>query len=828
MPYVPRTIGRSSSCLCLVLVLALGWRSAAEAQPRAPTPAFDGLFLSLGGGLSAAVQGTLESVQGDDPVSAGVLRSRRVAIDFFVLGEHVRGLLGGPDADPLPDQAPLVLNFFDDASVEVLVDAVEPAVLENGYVVSGSVPGQPGSVVLVVHADSNDRVVAVSGSASTAEGTFRVSTIGGGTYSIEEIDATVPWVDGVLPDEPELVDPPLPPSPDAGGAAFSLVDPAMSAGSSGVSEIDVLVLYTATAAAEAGGEASMRAEVERLFGETNRAFRNSGVSARVGGWARAVSYVESLDVGTDLDRLQGSVDGYLDEVHSMRSDLGADLVHLLVAFTPTTSTDGAITCGIAYTSLNSTVGFGVTLYYGGCSGYTFTHELGHNLGLKHDRYVQFTYSTSGSAHVPYAYGYSNADTFSPVGGGQCWRTVMAYGKHCFDVPGGRGFATPVLRFSSPYHRHPSSGEPLGVFGEVETYSVDGPADAARALERSRAQVAAYYHRPDPPAVTGVDLAVPPGTVSVSPVVVDVGESVFVQASVANNGVGFVSSSTVSFWSHYDESGAEWVRRASKTPGGLSADSSKTVTWRGTGGSSPGTEYWAVCIAASGDVDSDNNCGLAGETVVVRDPDAIDGAELVADSSGELAVDATGEIEFTINDVTGEEFQMQPHWFLLGYEPVDEIVWGAIWDWSCFEDDQSDCWNDDGTENADAEWDWHLRAWGFGSDGSFIALLGLEAYSWSDADKWRFTFGEAIYADEEPDAEISWRFGALRVAEDSPTGESSAAGEAVDLLGAGVGGLSAAVGGLRPGGAALQMPRALQDAFRPIPSILTPPITDRRR
>ena len=580
---------------------------------------------------------------------------------------------------------------------------------------SGSVPGQPGSVVLVVHADSNDRVVAVSGSASTAEGAFRVSTNGGGTYSIEELDATAPWVDGVLPDEPESVDPPLRPSADASGAAFSL-DPAMSAASSSVSEIDVLVLYTPAAAAQAGGEASMRAEVERLFGETNTAFRNSGVSARVGGWARAVSYVESQDVSTDLGLLRGSSDGSLDDVHSMRSDLGADLVHLFVAFTPTTSSDGSFSCGSAYTSLRSSFAFGVTLFHQRC-GYTFTHELGHNLGLKHDRYQHFTYgSSSRSAHVPYAYGYSNAETFSPVAGGRCWYTVMAYYKHCYDVPGGRGFTTRILRFSSPYRRHPSSGEPLGVFGEVETDSVYGPADAGRALERTRTQVAVYYHRPDPPAVTGVDLAVLRGTVSVSPVVVDIGETVFVQASVTNIGTGFVSSSTVSFWSQYDESGAEWVRRASKTPGGFSADSSKTVTWRGTGGSSPGAEYWAVCIAASGDVDPDNDCGLAGETVVIRDPDAVDGGEFVAESSGELAIGGTGEIEFTVDDVTGEKFQMQPHWFLLGYEPVDEIVWGAISSWSCFEDVRSDCWNDDRTENTDAEWDWRVRAWGFGSDG----------------------------------------------------------------------------------------------------------------
>ena len=197
-------------------------------------------------------------------------------------------------------------------------------------------------------------------------------------------------------------------------------------------------------------------------------------------------------------------------------------------------------------------------------------------------------------HLPYAYGYSNAENFSPIGGGQCWYTVMAYYKHCFDVPGGRGFIAPVLSFSSPYHRHPSSGEPLGVLGELETLDVDGPADAARALDRTRIRVAGYYRRPDPPTVAGVDLAVPSGSVSISPVVVNAGESVSVRALVANIGAGFVNSSSVSFWSQYDESDAEWTRRASKTVGGLSPGSSKTIMWRGTGGSSPGRGITESC------------------------------------------------------------------------------------------------------------------------------------------------------------------------------------------------------------------------------------------
>ena len=274
-----------SSTRLVVVAPGLGLPSETVAQPSGIAPR-NGLFLPLGGGLSGEVRGALAGtapggVQGGDAAPAGVIRSRRrVAIDFSLLGERVEGLLGRPDVDPGRGEIPpLVLNFFDDASVEMSVDAVEPAVLGDGYVVSGSVPGQPGSIVLVVHAGNDDRVVAVSGSATTAEGAFRVSTVGGGTYAIEEIDTAVPWVDGVLPDEPESLDPP---PPGAGDAAFSRVDPAVSADASGVSEIDVLVLYTPAAAVQAGGEASMRAQVELLFGETNMAFRGSGVSARVG------------------------------------------------------------------------------------------------------------------------------------------------------------------------------------------------------------------------------------------------------------------------------------------------------------------------------------------------------------------------------------------------------------------------------------------------------------------------------------------------------------------------------------------------------------------
>ena len=253
---------------------------------------------------------------------------------------------------------------------------------------------------------------------------------------------------------------------------------------------------------------------------------------------------------------------------------------------------------------------------------------------------------------------------------------MAYSKHCNDLRG-RGYNHQLLEFSNPRNRHPSSGEPMGVLGEKETRDADGPADATRALERTVARVAEYYDRRPAPGVIGVDLAVRPGSVTATPTVVDVDERVSVEASVTNLGSRRVSSPTVSFWSKYDEADAEWVELATSRPGALSSGASKTVRWRGKGGSDPGTQYWAVCIYVNDDVDEENDCELAGETVVIRDPDAVDGAVLVTESSGELAVGDEGEIEFVVNDVTGEEFQIQPHWFLLSYEPVDADVWGAV-------------------------------------------------------------------------------------------------------------------------------------------------------
>ena len=84
----------------------------------------------------------------------------------------------------------------------------------------------------------------------------------------------------------------------------------------------------------------------------------------------------------------------MDEVHAMRDRTGADLVHLVFKH------QGHPFGGVAHFG----GAFGLTCQH--CGGGTFAHELGHNMGLRHDRYAQL-YSEIGRGPVTLdpAFGY---------------------------------------------------------------------------------------------------------------------------------------------------------------------------------------------------------------------------------------------------------------------------------------------------------------------------------------------------------------------------------------------------------------------------------------
>ena len=242
--------------------------------------------------------------------------------------------------------------------------------------------------------------------------------------------------------------------------------------------IDVAVVYTPAARDAAGGTAAIDAEIDLRIAETNRAYDASGVHHRVALADRSeVSYTETGSGFIDLDQLVHPSDGHMDEVHALRDRVGADLVHLIVG----ESDVGGIALLAGDFSLSRE----------GSGGWVFAHELGHNMGLRHERY-QVHHHQGGVGPHP-AYGYVNERAFEPgAAASSCWSTIMAYGTQCGDA----GLTVEkVDRFSNPRQRY--NGNPLGVaYGAGGSDPVTGPADAAAVLNATGPAVALRRDRPD--------------------------------------------------------------------------------------------------------------------------------------------------------------------------------------------------------------------------------------------------------------------------------------------------------------------------------------------
>ncbi len=253
--------------------------------------------------------------------------------------------------------------------------------------------------------------------------------------------------------------------------------------------IDVAVVYTPAAREEAGGTAEIEAVIDLMVAETNQAYAASGVHHRLALVARTeVQYAEAGD-SRDIIRLVNPSDGYMDEVHAMRDRTGADLVHLVFKYDDHPFAGSAIRPGA----------FGLTCQH--CGGGTFAHELGHNLGLHHDRYT--VHNSEGRARSHPAFGYvSPPGTVAGAVRSSRWRTVMAYNRQCSDV---HALCSGLLRFSNP--RQSYNGAPLGVpFTDGGASGPAGPADAVAVLEATGPAVARWRDRPgdanQPPAALG--------------------------------------------------------------------------------------------------------------------------------------------------------------------------------------------------------------------------------------------------------------------------------------------------------------------------------------
>ena len=210
-----------------------------------------------------------------------------------------------------------------------------------------------------------------------------------------------------------------------------------------------------------------------------------------------MDYKESIEgLYTDHALLYGKNDGHMDEIHGLRDSYAADLVCLVV------DNPIAVTGGVAGVlldpSLDPDIAFAVVEVENDPN--VFAHELGHLMGLQHDRYVLFYYGASDRLNKPFAYahGYVNQRAFDPGAPERSrWRTIMAYPNQSVHITG--SWDQLIMRFSNPKQFH--HGDPLGVPGDDASEAVDGPADAVRTLNNTRYLVANYRQRADACRVT---------------------------------------------------------------------------------------------------------------------------------------------------------------------------------------------------------------------------------------------------------------------------------------------------------------------------------------
>jgi hypothetical protein len=345
----------------------------------------------------------------------------------------------------------LSVELFPDARLQVRLEEVQRTAIDT-YLWTGRVHGDPRSSVIVAVKDD-----AITATFTSVDYAYEIRPVASGLHEVSEIDRAA------FPDEQVPLFP-LIHSP-AGQLAMNAV------AADAEITVDSLVAYTTPVRAGYGSQAAVETLITNAIAVANSAYANSGVNLRLNlvGTAEVAYDDQTGSFSGALQLITGTADGFMDEIHALRTALGADVVSLLV-WNPIDSA-----CGIGWIMAIPGVefapsAFNVTRDDCAVSNLSFPHELGHNFGLAHDRA-----NSSGLSSRPYGFGYQQ-----PQG---LFRTIMAY-----SCPGG---CPRVTQFSNPDVLY--DGVPTGV-----NYLAANSADAARALNENALYISQWRPTVVPP------------------------------------------------------------------------------------------------------------------------------------------------------------------------------------------------------------------------------------------------------------------------------------------------------------------------------------------
>jgi hypothetical protein len=241
----------------------------------------------------------------------------------------------------------------------------------------------------------------------------------------------------------------------AGNTTSSVVPPVTTTGN----VIDIMVVY----ATDQVTAAFAQQRVAMLVTASNQAYLDSGINLTLRlVYSEATTYPSQNSNSGALVALANGT-GVFSTVAAKRVQYGADLVYLFRPLNALTQAN----CGNAYIEMvngsaaNPDLGYGIISdgtskdaapqYY--CGINTFTHEIGHNMGLVHDRANATVYGAT-----PYSYAWA-------VTGPGAFGTIMSYG-----YPVVMYFSTPILAAKT------STGTPQTCNGQPCGYA---KTDAAR-------------------------------------------------------------------------------------------------------------------------------------------------------------------------------------------------------------------------------------------------------------------------------------------------------------------------------------------------------------